>query len=73
MRPRYEQNVAGQKRASIEKCDPRWIIEDDLGGCIAADDCAEDTPVTAGARLELDVEDHGVLSRDVLLATRRNR
>ena len=60
MRPRNEQNVAGQQRAAIEKCDPRWIVEDDLGRRIAADDGAEDTRATARAvaRLALDVEDH---------------
>ena len=75
MRPGHEQNVAGQERASIEECDPRWIVEHDLGGCFAADDGAEDTPATARAVswLELDVEDHGALTREWLLATRRNR
>jgi hypothetical protein len=66
MQPGHQQHVAGQERASIEECDPRWIVEDDLGGCFAAEDGAEDTPATARAvaRLELDVEDHGALSRE---------
>ena len=78
MLPGHEQNMTGQERASIEEGDTRWIVEDDLGRRIAADDGAEDTLATARAiaRLELDVEDHGdraPLSREWLLAIRRNR
>jgi hypothetical protein len=60
VRSRHEQYVAGEQRAAIEKRNPYWFVEDDLGGCIAADDGAEDTPTTARAvaRLQLDVEDH---------------
>jgi hypothetical protein len=59
--PRHEQNVAGQERASIEEGDARWIVEDDLGRRIAADDSAEDARATARpiGRIERDVEDHG--------------
>jgi hypothetical protein len=55
-----EQNVAGQERASIEEGDTRWIVEDDLGRRIAADDGAEDALATACsiARLERDIENH---------------
>jgi hypothetical protein len=78
MRSRREQHMAGEQRAAIEKCDPRWIVEDDLGGGIAADYCAEDTRAAAGAvtRVQLDVEDHGdrtPLSHEWLFASRRNR
>jgi hypothetical protein len=61
MLPRHEQQVAGQERTSIEEGNAGWIVEDDLGRCITADDGAEDTPATARAvdRLELDVENHG--------------
>jgi hypothetical protein len=60
MLPGYEQHVAGQERLSIEEGDTSWIIKDDLGRRMAADDGAEDTCVTARAitQLELDVEDH---------------
>ena len=75
MRPGHEQNVAGQEGEAIEECDPRCIVEDDLGGRIAADDGAENARATAGAVtwLELNVENHGALSREWLVATRRNR
>ena len=75
VRPGYQENMAGQERASIEDCDARWLVEDDLGRSFTADDGAEGTPATARsvARLELDVEDHGALSCERLRATRRNR
>jgi hypothetical protein len=75
MRPGHQENMAWQERASIEECDSRWIVEDDLGRSFTADDGTEGTPATAraAARLELNVEDHGALSREWLLATRRNR
>jgi hypothetical protein len=75
VRPGYQENMAGQERASIEECDPRWLVEDDFGRSFTADDGAEDTSATARAvaRLELDVEDHAALSCDRLRATRRNR
>jgi hypothetical protein len=61
MLPGHEQNVAGQERPSIEEGDACWIVENDLGGRIAADDGAEDTPGIARTigRLERNVEDHG--------------
>jgi hypothetical protein len=64
MRPGHQENMAGQERASIEECDSRWIVEDDLGRSFTADDGTEDTLATAraAARLELDVENHGPLS-----------
>jgi hypothetical protein len=60
MLPGHEQNVTGQERAPIEEGDTSWIVEDDLGRRIAADDGAEDALATAGsiARLERDVENH---------------
>jgi hypothetical protein len=61
MLPGHEQNMAGQEWASIEEGDAIWIVEDDLGGRIASDDGAEDTPGVARTigRLERNVEDHG--------------
>jgi hypothetical protein len=75
VRPGYQENMAGQQRASIKECDARWLVEDDLGGSFTAEDGAEDTLATtrAVARLELDVEDHSALSCEWLRATRRNR
>jgi len=46
MLPGNEQHMAGQERSSIKEGDASWIVEDDLGGRIATNDGAEDTPVT---------------------------
>ena len=60
VRPGYEQDVAWQERAPVEKRDARRLIEDDLRRCVAADDRAEDASVVSHPvdLLELDVEDH---------------
>jgi hypothetical protein len=60
MLPGHEQNVTRQERALIEERDTNWIVENDLGRRLAADDGAEDAPATTRpiSGLERDVEDH---------------